>query len=122
MTILILETDRQFAEVIGVTLRTEDDEFAVATTPEKANRLLDERQVDAVVLNARVDRRSGIRWLESLAVRQPDLARRALVYFKGEPNELDLQRVERLGAGVLLEPATPREWIEAFVRRIVDSD
>lgn len=122
MTILILETNRQFAEVIGVALRTEDDEFVVASTPERANRFLDERQVDAVVLNARVDRRSGIRWLESLAVRQPDLARRALVYFKGEPHELDLRRVERLGAGVLLEPASPREWIEAFVKQIVDSD
>jgi len=122
VTILILETNRQFAEVIGVALRTEDDEFVVASTPERANRFLDERQVDAVVLNARVDRRSGIRWLESLAVRQPDLARRALVYFKGEPHELDLRRVERLGAGVLLEPASPREWIEAFVKQIVDSD
>ena len=122
MTLLILESDRQFAEVIGVILRSEDDEFVVAATPEKANRFLDERQVDAVVLNARVDRRSGIRWLESLAIRQPHLARRALVYFRGEPHELDMRRVERLGAGKLLEPASPREWIEAFLRQTVDSE
>lgn len=122
MTILILEADRQFAEVIGVTLRTADDGFVIATTPEKANRFLDERQVDAVVLNANLDGRSGIRWLESLAIRQPDLARRTLVFVGGEPYAVDLRRVERLGAGVLLEPASPREWIDAFLKQIVDSD
>jgi len=104
MEVLIVEDEREIAEMIRDSLRPLGMECRIAADAHAADRVLDEWRVDAVTLDLGIPGRSGVEWLELIAERQPQLARRTLVI-----TGLDLQRdlVERLarcGAGILAKP------------------
>ena len=104
MEVLIVEDEREIAELIRESLQPLGMQCRIAADASAADRALSERRVDAVTLDLGIPGLSGVEWLEVVASRQPQLARRTLVI-----TGLDLQRdlVERLarcGAGILAKP------------------
>ena len=104
MEVLIIEDEREIAELIRESLQPLGMQCHIAEDAGAADRALSERHVDAVTLDLGIPGRPGVEWLEVIAKRQPQLARRTLVI-----TGLDLQRdlVERLaccGAGILAKP------------------
>lgn len=104
MEILIVEDEREVAELIRESLEPLGMQCRIAEDATAADRVLSEHRVDAVTLDLGIPGRPGVEWLELVANRHPQLARRTLVI-----TGLDLQRdlVERLarcGAGVLAKP------------------
>ncbi|NIL99918.1 MAG: response regulator [Acidobacteria bacterium] len=104
MEVLIVEDEREIAELIRDSLKPLGMKCRIAPDAGAADRALAERRVEAVTLDLGIPGRPGVEWLEIIAERQPQLARRTLVI-----TGLDLQRelVERLarcGAGILAKP------------------
>jgi len=102
--VLIVEDEREIAELIRESLQPLGMHCRIAADAVAADHALSGSRFDAVTLDLGIPGRSGVEWLEIVAERQPQLARRTLVI-----TGLDLQRdlVERLarcGAGILAKP------------------
>ena len=104
MEVLIVEDEREIAELIRESLQPLGMQCRIVENAAAADRALSVCRVDAVTLDLGIPGRPGVEWLEIVAAKQPQLARRTLVI-----TGLDLQRelVERLarcGAGILAKP------------------
>jgi len=104
--ILVVEDERDVAEVIRRGLEQLGLHCAVAQDTVAADRLLARESVDAVTLDLGIPGRGGLDWLETMATAKPALARRTLV-ITGMPLRPDrVERLTRCGAGVLAKPFT----------------
>lgn len=104
MEILVIEDEREVAELIREGLRRLGMHARIAADAEAADRELAQNSIDAVTLDLGMPGRSGVEWLEAVAETHPDLARRTVVI---TGLDLDRELVERLalcGAGVLAKP------------------
>ncbi len=104
MDVLIVEDEREIAELIRDSLQPLGMQCRIAGDAAAADRALSERRVDAITLDLGIPDRSGVEWLEGVAATQPQLARRTLV-ITGLDLERDLvERLARCGAGILAKP------------------
>jgi DNA-binding response OmpR family regulator len=104
MNILVVEDERDVAELIRRMLEQLGNRCIVAGDAAAADRLLDREQVDAVTLDLSMPGRAGLEWLEGIASERPDLARKTLV-ITGLPLGVEsVERLARCGAGVLAKP------------------
>jgi DNA-binding response OmpR family regulator len=106
MNILIVEDETDVAEVLAGLLEDLGNSCVVAGSAEQADRLLEECRVDCVTLDLTMPGRSGLDWLESVAVQRPDLARRTLVITGTTLGPENVHRLARCGAGLLAKPFT----------------
>lgn len=122
MRILVVEDEFHVADLIRRALENQGNTCMVAATAAEAERLLDEQKVDAVTLDLAMPGKNGLDWLEDIAGRRPDLARRTLV-ITGAFLEADLvDRVRRCGAGVLAKPFSLDRLAEAVRCQIAHVD
>jgi DNA-binding response OmpR family regulator len=102
--VLIVEDEREIAELICESLQPLGMQCRIAADAGAADQALSEGRFDAVTLDLGIPGRSGVEWLEIVAERQPELARRTLV-ITGVELERDLvERLARCGAGILAKP------------------
>lgn len=106
MEVLIVEDEREIAELIRDSLRPLGMQCRIATDADAADRAITEGRVDAVTLDLGMPGRSGVEWLETIASEQPHLARRTLVITGLLPEREVVERLARCGAGLLAKPFT----------------
>ena len=104
MDVLIVEDEREVAELICDSLERMGMACRIAADAEAADRALAAARVDAVTLDLGMPGRSGVEWLESIAVDQPELARRTLVITGLDLEPELVERLARCGAGILAKP------------------
>ena len=113
MKILIVEDERDVADLLQRTLEELGNEVMLAADADAASRALEGGEVDALTLDLGLPDAEGIEWLESIAATRPDLARRTLV-ITGQMLETDnVTRVARCGAGMLAKPFTIKALADA---------
>ena len=118
MDVLIVEDEREVAELIRESLGRLGYESRIATDAIEADRVLNESHADAVTLDLGMPGRSGVDWLEQIAAERPDLARRTVV-ITGMALESELvERVAQCGAGILAKPFTQRALEDAVRAQI----
>jgi DNA-binding response OmpR family regulator len=106
MKILVVEDEGYVADLLRRALEDLGNSCCLARDTLAADELLREAAVDAVTLDLCMPGRDGLVWLESMAERRPELARRTLV-ITGLPLAAEsVERVARCGAGVLAKPFT----------------
>jgi two-component system OmpR family response regulator len=104
MDVLIVEDEREVAELIRESLGRLGYASRIATDAIEADQALRDSNADAVTLDLGMPGRSGVDWLEQIAAERPDLARRTVV-ITGMALESELvRRVARCGAGILAKP------------------
>ena len=106
MDVLIIEDEREVAELIRESLERLGHEIRIATDAMEADRVLEEAHPDAVTLDLGMPGRSGVDWLEEIAVARPELARRTVVITGMELQSELVERVAQCGAGILAKPFT----------------
>lgn len=114
MKVLVVEDEPPVAEMLEKILVGMGNDCVTARTTEAAERLLDEATVDAVTLDLGMPGRGGLPWLESIAQRRPDLARRTLVITGQYLDSKCVERLARCGAGVLAKPFTLDHFRDAL--------
>ena len=119
MNILVVENEADIAEVLQRALERLGNSCILAESADRADELLERNAVDAVTLDLGMPGRGGLEWLEAVAGRQPELARKTLV-ITGLPLESEsITRVARCGAGVLAKPFT-LDGLNAAMRAQID--
>lgn len=104
MDVLIVEDEREIAELIEESLQPLGLQCRIAGSAADADRELSENRIDAVTLDLGMPGRSGIEWLEAIAARRPGLARRTLVITGIELERKLVERLVHCGAGILAKP------------------
>ncbi len=104
MDVLIIEDEREIAELIRESLTPLGMRCSIAADAAAADRTLSERRIDAVTLDLGIPGRSGVEWLEVVAAEQPQLARRTLVITGLDLHRELVERLARCGAGILAKP------------------
>jgi two-component system response regulator QseB len=115
MTILVVEDEAVVAEVLRRALEGMGNAIVCAESAAAAERVLDERPVDAMTLDLTMPGLDGLDWLERLACARPELARRTLVVTGRQLESSAVTRLARCGAGALAKPFT-MDRLEAAVR------
>ncbi len=106
MRILVIEDEPYIADVISKSLERIGIDCLHAGSVDEADQLLGEQPIDAVTLDLGMPGRGGLTWLESIAERDPELARKTIV-ITGTTLESELvERLARCGAGILAKPFT----------------
>jgi DNA-binding NtrC family response regulator len=106
MNILVVEDETSVAEMLSKMLEELGNSCFIADGAAAADRVLAERRVDAVTLDLCMPGKDGLAWLEEVAGRRPDLARRTLVITGQHPEAQLVERLARCGAGLLAKPFT----------------
>ncbi len=106
MRILVVEDERDIAELLQRALEGMGNSCVVAPDTDGANRLLAGEPIDAVTLDLSMPGCDGLDWLESVAAARPGLARRTLVITGRYLEAGAIERLARCGAGVLAKPFT----------------
>jgi DNA-binding response OmpR family regulator len=106
MNILVVEDEAYVADILRRALEDLGNFCRVARDTQAADELLRKTEVDAVTLDLCMPGRDGLVWLESMAERCPELARRTLVITGLPLGPASVERVARCGAGVLAKPFT----------------
>jgi len=104
MDVLIVEDEREVAELIRESLERLGYESHIASDATEADRALRETHADAVTLDLGMPGRSGVDWLEEIATERPDLARRTVVITGMDLEPELVERVAQCGAGILAKP------------------
>ena len=114
MKILVVEDELHVAELIQTVLEDLGNSCVLASDAASADRLLDSEQIDAVTLDLGMPGQNGLDWLEQVAARRPQLARRTLV-ITGLHLEADsVRRLARCGAGIVAKPFSIQALYDAF--------
>jgi len=106
MEILVVEDEPEVADMLERALRSLGARCVRAADTEAADRLLRQRDIDAVTLDLGLPGRNGLPWLESVAAERPDLARRTLVITGQYLDSRAVERLARCRAGMLAKPFT----------------
>jgi DNA-binding response OmpR family regulator len=106
MKVLVVEDEPAIAEMIGRALSDLGNSCLVAHDSVQASAVLARHEVDAVTLDLCMPGANGLDWLEGMAERQPDLARKTLVITGQWLESALVERLARCGAGVLAKPFT----------------
>lgn len=106
LRIMVVEDEVVVAEMLERLLEQLGNRCVRAASTEAADRLLRERQVDAITLDLGLPGAGGLPWLESVAASRPDLARKTLVITGQWLDSKCAERLARCGAGVLAKPFT----------------
>jgi DNA-binding response OmpR family regulator len=113
MRILVVEDEREVAEVLRRLLESMGNACLLASDAGEADRLLEAEPVDAVTLDLGMPGTGGLEWLEAVATARPHLARKTLV-ITGQYLAADkVERLARCGAGVLAKPFTFEHLVDA---------
>lgn len=106
MNILVVEDELDIAELISRELQEMGNSCLLARDAEQADHVLDEHLVDGITLDVRMPGRNGIDWLETMALSDPELARKTVVITGLDADPEVLERLVRCGAGFLAKPFT----------------
>ncbi len=106
LEIMVVEDEIAVAEMLARLLEQLGNRCVRAANTQAADRLLRERQVDAITLDLGLPGGSGLPWLESIAASRPELARKTLVITGQWLDSRVAERLARCGAGVLAKPFT----------------
>jgi DNA-binding response OmpR family regulator len=120
LTFLILEDDRSIAEFLENILAGKGYHCLHAASTRQADLVLATIHVEAITLDLGLPGppgQSALHWLEEIAIAQPDLTRCTLVLTGRDPDDEELQRIEKTGAGLLLKPCPGAEILDFFEKR-----
>ena len=105
MTFGVIEKEEPLlAELLALAFESAGHNCLVFEGVEHASRVLHAIHVDAIVLDLHMAGRSGLDWLESMAVSRPDLGARTLLMTDAPLTRDELSRIEKLGAEVVYRP------------------
>lgn len=79
LSALVVDDDASVRSLIQYVLRRESFEVEIASSPDEALTMLEERVYDVVVLDLRMNDPRALRILESLRERRPRLLRRVVI-------------------------------------------
>ena len=119
MKILVVEDEPIVAELIKRLLEDLGNSCLIAPDADRADRVLQQDEVDAVTLDLGMPGTGGLQWLERIAAEHPELARRTVVITGMDLEPATVERVTRCGAGVLAKPFSLLDLQEA-IRTQVD--
>lgn len=112
--ILLVDDEPNIRWTMAEFLKREHYEVLAASDFENALALYSENEVDAAVVDIILPRKSGIRLLEELHSRSPDLP---IIMMTGEPNISQLPEIVRAGAyDFLTKPVTKEVLLKAVAR------
>ena len=114
MTILIVDDDSDVADLIQEVLLAHGYRCLRAGNADEADRLLAAEHVDGLTLDMRMPGRSGLEWLDSLAISQPDLARRTLLITGSYLRNEECCRLKGYGAELLFKPFDNDRMVETL--------
>jgi DNA-binding response OmpR family regulator len=114
MKILVIEDELYVADLICTILEEMGATCLLARNAGEADDLLRRRDVDGVTLDLGMPGRGGLDWLEALALRLPELARRTLVVTGMSLESPQRRRLDNCGAGFLAKPFTVEELQDAI--------
>ena len=112
--ILLVDDEPNIRWTMAEFLKREHYEVLAASDFESALALFSENEIDAAVVDIILPRKSGIRLLEELHSRSPDLP---IIMMTGEPNISQLPDIVRAGAyDFLTKPVTKEVLLKAVAR------
>jgi DNA-binding response OmpR family regulator len=104
VTILVIEDEPYVAELLQETLEGEGNRCILAANADGADRVLAAGPIEAITLDLMIPGRNGLEWLETLASRRPDLARRTLVVTGSALGRIERDRIAAVGSCILPKP------------------
>ena len=104
MDVLIVEDEREIAELIRESLGKLGFASRIAADAAEADRALAESRADALTLDLGMPGRSGLDWLEAMAAERPELARRTVVITGMDLESELVERLAHCGVGILAKP------------------
>ena len=121
LSILVIDDQRDVAEMMQSVLETEGHNCLLASDTDEADRVLAANQVDEVILDLHGPGRFGIEWLETLERRDPGLAHRTVVVTESYLTHDQLRQLNRCGAAVLLNPFQIERLLETVRSHLFDA-
>ncbi len=112
--ILLVDDEPNIRWTMSEFLKREGYEALVASDAESALAIFSENEIDVAVVDIILPRKSGIRLLEELHNRNPDLP---IIMMTGEPNISQLPEIVRAGAyDFLTKPVTKEVLLKSVAR------
>lgn len=117
MTFLIVEDDRSVVAFLHEIFEAAGYHSLHAASTRQADLVLSIVVVDAITLDLGMPGPDTLNWLEEIALARPELARKTLVITGRDPDDIEIKRIEKAGAGLRLKPCPGTEILDFFERR-----